>query len=296
MPASELDCSHPDVVISLAGRADGYIDDCLLPAVHRFAGPAVPAWEGAAAALEHPIACLRHVYGAYAFARRGRDNDALAAFAIGALDDLVASSSPEGFLSQPDARALWDRFEDECRSHKIKPLEQLNRGIVSGLAELAQEVFRLDGRGSIAAWLRDGIVRTSRLEPQFLRIVDIRGVGPKLASLLLRDTVQLFDAEEPLDHADRIFVQPIDRWMRLLAPHVIPDLASPSVADWVLAGKFAKYARRAGVSGIRFNMGASYFGHREVRSPEFLRQAIQDLSGRVPSLGHQAVVRDRQPI
>ena len=48
-------------------------------------------------------------------------------------------------------------------------------------------------------------------------------------------------------------------------------------ADWILAGKVSKYARCAGVSGIRLNMGMSYFGAHHVRSPDQVDEALAGL-------------------
>ena len=52
-----------------------------------------------------------------------------------------------------------------------------------------------------------------------------------------------------------------------MARHIVPEPGMEKAADWVIAGKVAKYTRRAGVSAIRFNMGATFFGQRRVRDP-----------------------------
>ena len=46
--------------------------------------------------------------------------------------------------------------------------------------------------------------------------------------------------------------------------------------DWVLAGKLTKYARRSGASGLKLNMGATYFGTQEVREPERFDRVIEE--------------------
>jgi hypothetical protein len=123
-----------------------------------------------------------------------------------------------------------------------------------------------------------GVHHTDRIEPQFLRLVDIRNVGPKLSSLLMRDVTFLYGLEDQIDPVDRLYVQPIDKWIRLIAPYVCDDPGIEDAADWVLAGKISKYTRRAGVSGVRFNMGATFFGAREVRSMEEFPYAIEEMT------------------
>jgi hypothetical protein len=225
-------------------------------------------------ALEHPFWCLHAFFHHYAFARRGKDREELASLACQALRRL---SDPDGFstiLQEADGHRLWESFEELCAERKRKPNEQLNRGILAGMLELAQEVYRLDNVGSLCGWVKTGLIRTNHLEPAFLRIVDVRGVGPKTTSMFLRDLVLLLDMEDSLDHADRLYVQPVDRWLRLFAEAIVPEEEIFDAVDWVVAGKVSKYTRRAGVSGIRFNMGASYFGHKEVREPERFEHAL----------------------
>jgi hypothetical protein len=107
--------------------------------------------------------------------------------------------------------------------------------------------------------------------------VDIRGVGPKTTSTFLRDVALLYGLEDQIDHIDRLYLQPVDRWTRLLAEMIVAELDEEHVADWIIAGKLAKYTRRAGVSGVRFNMGTSYFGTRRVFSPERLPECLNSL-------------------
>lgn len=273
------------ILKALAGEyADSYAGDFLLPA-HRTAMRAREASvEEIRAHLLSPYGCLQTFLTHYAFARRGRDKEEIAEIAHEALLRCCPGGDCGDLLNQPDGSELWEQFEALCSKGQKRNSEQLNRGLTAGIAELAQEIYRGDGVGSICGWIVNGALETGRIEGQFLRIVDIRGVGPKATSTFLRDIAFLFDLEEKLDHVDRLFVQPIDRWIRLLAPYVVPDEDIGDAADWVLAGKVAKYARRAAVSGIRYNMGALYFGIREVRNPACLESAVLRLVDPQPSV------------
>lgn len=217
-------------------------------------------------------ACLRALFGEYAFSRRGKERDELAAIAVKSLDRTLQEGD---LLGRTDAEDLWLAFENACEEAGRKPMEQINRGVVQGLAELAQEVSQDSGCGSIALWVVEAARRTGRIEAQFMRMVDVRGVGPKLASLFLRDVVYLFNLEPRIEPMDRLYYQPIDKWIRGVAEFIVEDYEHP--ADWILAGKIAKIVRKSGVSGPLFNMGTTYFGSREAHSAEQFADAIEDI-------------------
>jgi hypothetical protein len=248
--------------------ADRYITDFLLPGLARYTG-VQPAVDEVRSALRDPYLCLRSFLGFYAFSRRGKDRVDTANAAVAALDE-VMGDNPKPFLLASDASAMWAAFEEQCTINKRKPQEQLNVGLVAGIPELAQEIFRSDGVGSIAEWIEGTVVRTSRIEDQFMRIVDIRGVGPKVASVFLRDIVFLFSLEDQIDPIDRLYVQPLDKWTRTIAPAIIEEPGIDHSADWILAGKMAKYTRKSGISGVRFNMGVAALGAASGNAAEFL--------------------------
>lgn len=256
--------------------ADAFIKGCLLPTLAKAASVPGPCPDLIRTALADPHKCLLTIFGHYAFARRGRERFELAEIAVEALDRTCRQSSFSKFLLEPDASRLWDNFEDTAKEWGRKPMAQLNRGVVAGMAELAQEVGRLDGSLSIAKWIVRGVSTTGRIEPEFLRMVDVRGVGPKMTSLFLRDVVLLFELESQIDAADRLYLQPIDKWTRAIAPWIIDEVNIEDAADWVLAGKMAKYARLAGVSGVRANIGMTQFGLKNIRHPENAEASIQD--------------------
>jgi hypothetical protein len=278
MPNWDVSSDGLALLRAMAGdRADHYVSEILLPSLMKASRSQSSAARDVREQLSNPYRCLEAIYSHYAFSRRGKDKHELAELAVDALRRTCREQAFETFLQQPDATLLWDVYVEVCQERRRKPMEQLNRGVLSGIAELAQEVYRLDGVGSIASWIAQGVMRTDRLEPQFMRLVDIRNVGPKLSSLLIRDVVYLYDLEEQVDPVDRLYVQPIDKWIRLIAPYVSEEPGIEEAADWILAGKISKYTRRAGLSGIRFNMGTTYFGAREVRASEEFDAAIDGL-------------------
>ena len=278
-PIIPLDPRMIAIYRRVAGEyADHYIDDFLFHHLRRVMQIDAEAdIEAIHQALEDPYLCLRAFYGHYAFARRGKDRDDLAKAALQALEQINTEKDFEEVLKAEDGVELWEKFEKNCQELNRKPNENQNRGMIQGMLELSQEIYRIDRNGSIASWFTDVIAQTGQLETQFLRIVDIRGVGPKSTSTFMRDISYIFDMEESIDPADKIYVQPIDRWLRLISRYVVPEKDMEKAADWIVAGKVSKYSRRARVSGLRFNMGTTYFGQKIVRDPSNFEDCIKQV-------------------
>lgn len=280
MPYAELDHERVAIFRAMSGdRADRYIGEMLLPPLQRAIGLTGATIRDIRLALDCPYLCLRAIYGHYAFSRRGRDKADLAAAALEALSQVCGTDEDiENFLIQPNAQVLWAAFERVCVEGRGSKSASANCGIIAGMAELAQEIRAASGNGSIVKWIVQGIQKDRKLELQFMRMVDVRGVGPKIVSLLLRDVVHLYGLEDLVEPSDRLFLVPIDKWTRAIATYVVDEDDVEDMPDWVLAGKIAKYSRRAGVSAIRFTMGTTYFGIREARDTSNFERLVSDMA------------------
>lgn len=277
-PVPPLDPRAIVIMRRMAGEfAERYADEFLLTHLKRLLGLPDAEKSTVASALEDPFLALKAFFGHYAFARRGKDREDLAHGSLESMNRLVADRSFEDVLEEPDGTSLWTAFDKYFQEKKLKSNEQQNRGPIQGMLELAQEIHKIDNSLSLATWVTAGATDTGRLEPQHLRIVDIRGVGPKSASTFVRDMVWLYDVEDDVDPADRLFTQPVDRWLRNIVRYVVPEPGLEDPADWIVAGKISKYTRRAQVSGIQFNMGTTYFGQRVVIDPNRFEDALRSL-------------------
>lgn len=267
----------------IAGKyCDKYVSTFLIPQLQKTTKKNYATLEEWQTELQNSLSSLQVFLGYYGFARRGKDREECSRTALKALSTVLENQSLQELLSKPDGTELWNAYEAECQARERKSNAEQNRGLVQGLLELAQEIYREDKNGSIATWLVEAVDKSDRLEPQFLRIVDIRGVGPKSTSTFVRDLAFLYDLEKDIHPADRIYIQPVDRWLRAITKYVIPEPDMEKAADWVVAGKINKYARRAHVSGVRFNLGLTYFGQRVVRDPERLSNEIKHLLADAP--------------
>ncbi len=257
--------------------ADRYIETFLTPQLERATGKTAESLDEWIDILDQPEFAVRAFLGNYAYARRGKDRETYARTTLKALDQVIESTPFDEILKRSNGVLLWDAFVEQCEKRGVKANESQNRGIVQGLLELAQEIYDIDESGSICAWVADCIEQTGHIESQFNRIVDIRGVGPKGTSTFLRDMVLIYDMERQVAAVDRIHIQPIDRWTRLAAKYCVPEPQDDKMPDWIVAGKINKYARRANVSGIRFNLGLTFFGQRVVKDPERFDREIKHL-------------------
>lgn len=228
--------------------------------------------------LAEPYYAFRAMLGYYAFAKRGNDRLEYSDYALQALENVLEGSKKEGFLhflAMPDApQCLWESFVEVCNSNQRKTNEQLNRGIFEGLTGFAQRVYQEDDIGNIWTTIHQAIVRSGRVEPIYQQIVEIKGVGPKVGSLLLRDMVALYDLEPHIETIDYHFLQPVDSWMRRIGPMLTDELEDDS-ADWIIAGKLAKTCRRNHVSGVYFNQGIQYLAIVEVRQIDQVGEYLQ---------------------
>lgn len=208
--------------------------------------------------LEHPFASLRASYALYAFSRRGKDRDRLTKAALAALDRFAAPEQWDSLVSGPNAQPLWDAFVAEM-SHdgRVFRDEQLI-GPVAGLLELTQEIRPL----SLHEWLKSHWQASGRVHAAFERMVDIRGVGPKIASHVLRDAVLIWDAESMILPIDRPLLLPVDKWVRAFGDWALYSNEPRDHADWLVAGQVSKLVRQSGHGIAAFNIGLSTFGSR----------------------------------
>src|SRR5690349_18891100 len=144
----------PEVAIVVREIAERYgpyyVEELLLPRVLSHLPVSDRNEDNARALMCDPLGCLRAVFQEYAFARRGKERQELGHMATLALKK---ATSERELFNQTDSVFVWEAFEQVCAEEKQKPMEQLNRGIIQGIPELAQEIQAEGGSGSIALWI-----------------------------------------------------------------------------------------------------------------------------------------------
>lgn len=263
---------------TLAGElAERYIHDVLLPDLAQVLRLPFADKGTVLEALEYPEKAFRVFLMVYAAKKSaGADVQQLAsAFGV-ALERVVSTGSFEYFLQKGDANELYAFFQQTWTSQGQKSPERFQPLLV-GCAQLAFEIYRQDSVGNVFGWVRDQVRFSQHIQPIFYRLKQIKTFGPKLASLFLRDCTLLYDLEKSIVQAERFHAHPVNAVVRYLAPLFVPEARDAKLADWVLAGKVAKYTRLLGISGTRFNAGCSYLFTR--MAPEFggVEKAIKHL-------------------
>lgn len=100
------------------------------------------------------------------------------------------------------------------------------------------------------------------LQYQYNQANGIYQVGPKIASLYLRDVVSLFQLEDKLSEDDYIYLQPIDTSVRKVAIKIgLVTNSENEVNDEEIRKKIVKLCQEFHCSPLQFNHGAWYTGN-----------------------------------
>ncbi len=201
----------------------------------------------------HPI--IRFLLRYHAFARAGGEQAGYGSIAHTAFKELDLTNGEE----IPPAE-LWNEFRRRCEHEGIGVNEPLNKGVVTGLAKLANR------RGNIFLWVRNEVDATGELRPVFLEVEDITGIGRKIATFILRDIVWFWDIEDRVEPHDRKYLHPIDRWVSRVALNLWPELEGLGRSE--IAQNLGQECTDHGISNAEFNQGAWYLGARALDGDE----------------------------
>ena len=115
-------------------------------------------------------------------------------------------------------------------------------------------------------------LRAARVSEAFDRLKDIRGAGPKVIPLFLRDVAIENEVILPRESVCDLHLQPVDRWVKRIAELLDrSDNRSPARVCLDLANA-------AETSPLLLNAGAWYFGSQIAHGSYRLREALTDLS------------------
>lgn len=101
-----------------------------------------------------------------------------------------------------------------------------------------------------------GLIRSRRVAEAYNQLDSIWSIGPKIASLILRDIVYIYELEKYLEKSDYYYLQPVDTWVhqiskliRLVKEDEIYKEESKDIVD---------KCHRMKVNPIHYNQGAWY--------------------------------------
>lgn len=119
---------------------------------------------------------------------------------------------------------------------------------------------------NIVRWA-SSLAKSGEIETAWSKLVALRGIGKKIASLFLRDIVDAFEIDE-----DRVggkkYLQPIDRWTERGAKAFAEFLPATPNSYWELAEVLVEASERAKVRSTLTNTGLWILGAQLVGDPE----------------------------
>lgn len=179
-----------------------------------------PLWKKYSGYLKDPVKAMLVFLEGYAFERQGR-NPAYSHAAVEATR--LEKNSPQ---------AIWSRFSallcGQGLNRRVNPLYHTKTR--------CQCVWCMAGSSNIIATSKEHMDE-GRVKEAWDKVESIRGVGPKIASLFLRDVAVQFGLS-PARH-NRWLLQPVDVWVRrgvaLLSGHQVNDkVDDEDAAKWLV--------------------------------------------------------------
>jgi hypothetical protein len=231
---------------------------------------------------DHPINIwnsLAIFLGSYAFERQGR-NPGYSDAAVDAL--LACEQNNQGNLDNSTCMEIWQDFcnslQQQNPNHKNNPLYPrnnpdniINLRNASSLIEVVLDTRMSEQDLTLTSYLKNQI-ENSGIRDAFNLLKSIRGIGPKIASLYLRDLAIMMNIDLNNDN-NRFLLQPIDIWVeRTVIALSNQQLNKRQAADWVV-----NYSVRNLNQPELVNMGIWYFGSQIAKSEYNLYRVLNNI-------------------
>jgi endonuclease III len=127
-------------------------------------------------------------------------------------------------------------------------------------ADMVVDIFRFVSRLPEENLARYSVaaIELGDIKKLYKDLMDITSIGPKIASLYLRDLVDVYDLESKIAPGDLVLLQPVDVWVRKVARKT--GIINDGVSDEEIKKSILRVCQEAGVSALRFNQGVWYLG------------------------------------
>jgi len=214
---------------------------------------------------------LKAFLSSYAFERSGR-SPYYSGAALKAVDQYEQDVPGKDFEI-----ALWQSFRDFLAGRKVNAKNNPLRPAGNGHNSLSRLIVTLEDFDYNLVHWSSALASKGDIEVSWKRLVEIRGVGPKIASLYLRDIVDAFEIDESCV-GNKAYLQPIDIWTRrgakILAEMFL--ITSPK-SDWDYAQVLVKVSERAGVRSSLTNTGLWILGAQLAGNSDGFREALSSI-------------------
>lgn len=199
----------------------------------------------------------------------------------------------EFFLDRVFYRGRADRISDRVKDIAKQILSNFVKGKYSNFdlfdaknhKELRQRLEKVIGKGKVGAELDIDLIISlldfaskikennlvlflkDRFKPECIKglycdLQNIKGIGPKIASFILRDFSVLYNLENHLSENDYIVLQPVDVWVRRVGL-LLGLYDSLEEIDERVRMYIVEYCISQKLSPPRFNQGMWYYGFSE---------------------------------
>ena len=247
-----------------ATQQEEYILNFLLPSLSFVTMTKISDKREARKALNSPEIATRFALYYFAFARRGGERAGYGKLALRMFD----STKRQGL------RSAWPTFQNLCKERGVGANEKVNRRPIEGL----MQVYHLKhfGGGGLFAGIARRANSTGALGSTYVELITVAGLGEKISSFLLRDLVWIYDIEERVLRGDRMFLQPVDVWVRRTAEVVFMQRFPQRVPGLAVGNLVSEACCEARLSGIAFNQGAWVFGSQKVKNKSEYENRLKD--------------------
>lgn len=213
--------------------------------------------------LENPKEALSLFLEGYAFSRNVRNLSY----------PHVAKSVLDKKTELPFPKEFWKKFKEELGSEKpnekLNPLCHTDKGCKCALCVLRQEGY--ESKPNIVTVSRQ-LLENGEVQKTYKVIKRIRGIGPKITSLFLRDVADWFHVQ--VENSNRYLLQPIDAWVRRTVEVLSPNdgkRRDKDIGTWI-----CEESRKFNANPEKVNQGIWYFGSQIAYSKFRLKKTLAD--------------------
>ena len=222
----------------------------------------------------------------YAFERQGRRPD----YGPAAVDSILKAKSNGGALGRQHVNQIWNDFKGYLGGNKLN--EANNPLCPLGTSYVQKKACRTTNKQSILEFLLN--MSAIGLPPNIIvyakaglaydqsktvheKIREINGIGPKIASLFLRDVARFYSV---FPSRDRHLLQPVDVWVRRIVKELGGPVKDPGNQDAKVDEAAQKWivneSARLSVTPEAANQGMWYFATQVAGSYYRLKNSIHN--------------------
>jgi len=237
----------------------------MLPRWRKYSNYITDIWDSLAIFLE-----------GYAFERQGRRPD-YSPVAVDAL--FYCKKRNNGNMSENVAYDIWQHFAQLLNNQRLNPrmnplYPRQTPHQKPSIIQLVLDNGIVQQNLTYATYFQNQIDQSNNIQNAFDLLKSVRGVGDKIASLYLRDLVDVMNI--PLDNIqNRYLLQPIDIWVERTVKILTnnQEMNRNQIANWIVSASI-KYD----INPEQVNMGMWFFASNLVLSEYKLRATLKNLN------------------